>query len=88
MMWWHGMPWGSMGWLGGLIMMFGGLLFVLLLAALVIWLVGAGRQAGGYARDRDTAAGRPSPLDIVRERYARGEITREEYERLRDDLKT
>lgn len=26
------------------------------------------------------------PLDIVRERYARGEISRGEYERMRDDL--
>lgn len=30
--------------------------------------------------------GASSPLDIARERYARGEISRGEYERMRDDL--
>jgi putative membrane protein len=29
-----------------------------------------------------------SPLDIARERYARGEITREEFEQIRRDLET
>lgn len=27
------------------------------------------------------------PLEILKRRYARGEITREEYERMREDLK-
>lgn len=30
--------------------------------------------------------GRKAPIDIINERYARGEIDREEYERLRRDL--
>lgn len=30
--------------------------------------------------------GASSPLNIVRERYARGDISRGEYERMRDDL--
>ena len=30
--------------------------------------------------------GSADPIDIVRERYAKGEISRSDYERLRDDL--
>ena len=85
MMWWHGMPWGSWSWLGGLAMMFGGFLFVALLIGLVVWLANSGRRAPVYA---GSAAPRSAALDIVRERYARGEIDREEYQRLQDDLRT
>lgn len=45
--------------------------------ALVRWESGsASRQAGAA----------PEALEIARQRYARGEISREEYERIRDDL--
>ena len=47
------------------------------LALLVAWEV---RQAGpGGAASR-------RPVEILRERYARGEITREQYEQMRRDL--
>ena len=36
---------------------------------------------------RETPAGDGSPLDILEQRYARGEITREEFQTMRDDLK-
>lgn len=72
--------WGmhdGMGWW----MLFGGIWMVLFWAA-IIWLVvwGVGQVTGN--RQRDDA----SPLDIARRRYARGEITREEFEQLRRDL--
>ena len=50
--------------------------------ALIIWalvrLFGRGEPTDGGHRE--------SPVDIVRRRYARGEINREEFERLLKDL--
>ncbi len=73
--------WGvhdGMGWW----MLFGGIWMVVFWAA-VIWLIVWGVSQlgrGGRARDDESA------LDIARRRYARGEITREEFEQLRQDL--
>jgi putative membrane protein len=72
-MWWM---WGA----GGLVMMLMMLLFWgLVIAGLVFgirWLV---RQGGG--EDRTDRA-----LEILRERYARGEISEEDFEARRQDL--
>jgi putative membrane protein len=75
-----GMGWGSGG--GGMLgivpMMLWWLLLVVGIALLVKWLFGitaGGRHAGG-ARD------------ILAERYARGEIDREEFENRKRDLRT
>ena len=46
--------------------------------ALIVWLVGRTRAPG--AGQPDTA------LDILRQRYARGEIGQEEYERMKGEL--
>jgi putative membrane protein len=65
-------PWGS-----ALFMGFG----ALVVAGLVLIVVWAARQGERGEQDR----GR-SPLDIAKERYARGELTREQYEQIRRDL--
>ena len=68
----------GMGWW----MVFGGIWMVIFwggLIALIIW--GISRLTG-----RDTSDKKQNPLDIARERYARGEISREEYEQLKKDL--
>lgn len=74
------MPWGWMA-AGMPIMLLAMLLFwlavILGIVALVRW---AADMPWGRPQDRMDA------LDIARQRYARGEITREEYEYLRDDL--
>ena len=66
---------GPWGWVFMLIF------WVLVIVALVYgvrWLAGRNRQ-GGNAEGR-------TPLGILKERYARGEITREEFERMKKDL--
>ena len=72
----------GMGWW----MVFGGILSILFWVAiivLVIWginkLVQRERSGKGLFESR-------SALDIARERYARGEITREEYDQIKKDL--
>ena len=81
---WAPGPWGMhpmWGWWGvwGLGMMVLGFLFwVAVIVALVLgirWLVRQGRPEAG-----------DSALEILRQRYARGEINREEFEAKRKDL--
>ena len=75
--------WGHMsdyGWGGG--MGFGMLLFWGLLIAGIVMLVNCSRGSG-YCGKRD---GEKSALDILKERYARGEIEREEFEQKKHDL--
>ena len=74
------MMWGAqegMGWW----MVFGGIWMVIFWGA-IIWLIvwGVGQVSGGGRRSED------HPLEIARTRYARGEITREQFEQLRRDL--
>lgn len=84
MMWWghHAFGWGGMI-IGALMMLlFWGGLFA------VLWLVirsatGSGkRQEGSAERAPDRA------LEILKERYARGEISKSEYEEMRRDIET
>ena len=74
----------GMGWW----MLFGGVWMMLFWAAvigLVVWLViRLTRRRGPNERGN----GRRTPLEIARERYARGEISREEFEQIRKDLST
>ena len=81
------MPWGGMmggGYGGfGLGMLFNLIVSILVIAGLVLLVVWFVRQFGGAARPvREEKA----PLDILKERYARGEINREEFEQKKKDL--
>lgn len=70
----HWMDGWSMGWMG-----FGGLFFLIVIGLLIWALV---RNSAGSG-----TAARKSPEAILKERYARGEIERDEYERRLSDLR-
>jgi len=63
----------------GMLIFWGGI------SALAIWAVSRLTGDREKGRDQRTLEGR-SPLDIAKERYARGEITREQFEQFRHDL--
>jgi putative membrane protein len=72
---WHGMEGIGWGWIGlGLVhMIFFWAIVILIFAGLVKWLTG---------KSLDEA----SALDILKARYARGDLTREEFETMKRDL--
>ena len=72
------MGWGGWGWFGVLHMLLWWLLIILGIVVLAKWLFGGG--VGG----RKAATQRA--LEILAERYARGEINKEEFEQKRRDL--
>lgn len=60
---------------------FGFILWLVILAVIiagVVWIVGSQPVRGGQRRS--------TGLDVLEERYARGEITREEYLRKKRDI--
>ena len=73
MMWWGG------GWYG---MIFGPLFMILVLAVLIAAVVLLVRWAGGPWQRTAPPPGR-TPLDILKERFARGEIDKNEFEERR-----
>lgn len=74
--WGMGWGWGGM-WLGPLFMIVPLALLIALIVVLVRWLGGGSDDGGRRVR---------TARDILDERYARGEIDREEYQRRRNDI--
>lgn len=68
------------GWMG-----FGGIIMILFWVLVIAGVIALVRWFG--IRDRGSGdTSRRTPLEILQERYARGEIEREEYEQKRRDL--
>lgn len=74
--------WG-MGWFGGIFMVILSALIIIGVVYLIKWLVDSSRTAS-----KDTAGNASRALDILKERYARGEIDRKEFEEKKKDLLT
>ena len=84
MMWGYGPhwgmgPWGGYG--GGPVNMFIGLIILAVIIGAAVWFLRS-TQGGRMP----TTAGRSPGLDALEERYARGEIKREEYLEKKRDL--
>lgn len=62
-----------------------GLIWVILIVAVVAYLMGWRPETLNFGRRQERTDGK-TLLEIVKERYARGEIKKEEYERMRADL--
>jgi putative membrane protein len=60
-----------------------GLIVPLLLVGVFVYMLGWRPQDGGQFNARPSGK---TPLEILKERYARGEISRAEYEDMRRDL--
>lgn len=86
-MWWnHGVGWGWMVGGGLMMLLFWGVL--IFLVGLGIWaLIRSGQQRSGDS-SQTSVAKQDRALEILKERYARGEITKTEYEEMRNDIRT
>ena len=69
-MWWPYGMWWMVIWM---VIFWGGLI------ALIVWVV-------RKLTERSSPASKHDPLDVAKERYAKGEISREEFEQIKKDL--
>ncbi len=75
------MGWG-MGWFGMIFMIVFWVLVIVGLVFLIKWLIQTTRS------EKNVVHGSSRALDILRERYARGEIDKEVFERMKADLQS
>jgi putative membrane protein len=75
-----GWGYGGLGWLGIILMVLFWLAVIVGIIFLIRWLAVSAAVKGSGATSGD------SPLDILKKRYARGEINKEEFEQKKKDL--
>ena len=76
-MWHDGMGWWMVFGMAWMVVFWG------VIVALVVWGVKRLTERG---RSRPSNSEKPNPLDIAKERYARGEISKEEFDQIKNDL--
>ncbi len=82
-----GSGFGGLGLIGGilnLLISVGVIIGIVLLAA---WLIRkAGANGGAFWAGLRSAGSQPAPREVLQARYARGEITREQYQQMVSDI--
>lgn len=73
--------WSHMTGYGGYGGMFMGLIWIIIVGVIVYFVLDRSKKAG---RTNDPLG--VSPLEILKKRYASGEITKEEYDQLKSDI--
>lgn len=85
---WQGYGYGMMG--SGMMGGYGAMglmgVFWIVVLGLIIWVVVAAARGTGQAGSFDSASRSESALEILKRRYARGEINKAEYEERKKDL--
>lgn len=75
------MGWGyGMGWWGGILMILFWAVVIAGVVYLVKWIAAQGEKKGPPPGPPESA------LDILNKRYAKGEISKEDYERIKKDI--
>jgi putative membrane protein len=76
-----GVGWGAVGLLGGVVMILWWVLVAVAIVVFIRWLMRQGQGGHGGHGDHQK-----SPMEILKERYAKGEIDKAEFEEKKKDL--
>jgi len=76
---------GGLGWVGMIINMIISIAMIIGVVFLVVWIV---KRLGNNESGQQINNSTPSVIEIVKQRYAKGEITREEFQKFMVDLGT
>lgn len=75
-------PWMMYGWGGG----FNWLAPIFIWIFFIFFIVIIVRLIVGKSHDSDDSSEEKTPLDILKERYAKGEITKKDFDQMKKDL--
>jgi putative membrane protein len=81
MMWdgWSGGGWSPFMWIMPLMMFVFWILIIVGIVFLIRWLIESSRPGGPVVKGE-------APMDILKQRYAKGEITKEQFDQMKKDL--